>query len=292
MSRRIKENDGPVLQGDVIGPNVLGDAARLGLRDIGLPNGVQQGSLPVVNVAHDGHDRRSCDQFFRVLLFFLLRDLGLSFFHNLRIKPVIHGNHHRRFGVNERVHVGHLTHPHQLYQQIRGRRLQQLRESFDGNGLRKYDFLWLPGGRLRLNGLLYGFCLSRSRLERFFGFNDFSRLWDFGLRLGYGFGERWFLFSMRFPSLRSEFFRCGRWLLRFCYRRFGLGRRGFDLGSGLIGLILKRPFERFQLVDDFGGLGFLSPFPPCLGGRLSGWFLDFLLGWIGNGLFFCFCGLR
>ena len=42
---------------DVVGADVLGDAARLAGDDVGLADVVEQRGLAVVDVAHDGHDR-------------------------------------------------------------------------------------------------------------------------------------------------------------------------------------------------------------------------------------------
>ena len=45
--------------GDLVGADVLGDAAGLGLDDLGLADGVEQRGLAVVDVAHDGDHRRA-----------------------------------------------------------------------------------------------------------------------------------------------------------------------------------------------------------------------------------------
>ena len=44
---------------DLIGADVLGDAAGLAGDDVGLADGVEQRGLAVVDVAHDGDDRRT-----------------------------------------------------------------------------------------------------------------------------------------------------------------------------------------------------------------------------------------
>ena len=46
-------------QRDLIGADVLGDAAGFAGDDVGLADGVEQRGLAVVDVAHDGHDRRA-----------------------------------------------------------------------------------------------------------------------------------------------------------------------------------------------------------------------------------------
>ena len=48
-----------VLDVHLVGTDVLGDAAGLALHDVGLADRVQQAGLAVVDVTHDGHDRRT-----------------------------------------------------------------------------------------------------------------------------------------------------------------------------------------------------------------------------------------
>src|SRR5262249_51381826 len=66
VARGVDEGDRPVLavvrHGDLVGADVLGDAAGLTLGDLGVPDGVQQLGLAVVDVTHDGHHRRPRDQ--------------------------------------------------------------------------------------------------------------------------------------------------------------------------------------------------------------------------------------
>ena len=57
VARGIEEGDLLAVHFDLIGADVLGDAARLAGHDVGLADGVEQRGLAVVDVAHDGHDR-------------------------------------------------------------------------------------------------------------------------------------------------------------------------------------------------------------------------------------------
>ena len=52
----------PPLAGHLVGADVLGDAAGLARGDVGLADGVEQRGLAVVDVAHDGDDRRARHQ--------------------------------------------------------------------------------------------------------------------------------------------------------------------------------------------------------------------------------------
>jgi hypothetical protein len=49
-------------RGHLVGADVLGDAAGLAGRDVGFAQGVQQAGLAVVDMAHDGDDRRAGQQ--------------------------------------------------------------------------------------------------------------------------------------------------------------------------------------------------------------------------------------
>ena len=63
VTRGVDEGDQPLvaveLGGDLVGADVLGDAAGLALADVGLADGVEQSGLAVVDVTHDGDDRRT-----------------------------------------------------------------------------------------------------------------------------------------------------------------------------------------------------------------------------------------
>ena len=58
VARRVEEGDLPAVVVDLVGADVLGDAARLGRDDRALADRVEQRGLAVVDVAHDRHDRR------------------------------------------------------------------------------------------------------------------------------------------------------------------------------------------------------------------------------------------
>ena len=57
VTRRVEEHDVPVADRDVIGADVLRDAAGFTFGDAGLANRVEQCGLAVVDVTHDGYDR-------------------------------------------------------------------------------------------------------------------------------------------------------------------------------------------------------------------------------------------
>ncbi len=75
VARGIKESDHATLGLDVIGTDVLGDTAGFADRHLGTTNVVEQRGLAMVDVTHDGHDRRTGDR-----LAFELQQLGQLFF--------------------------------------------------------------------------------------------------------------------------------------------------------------------------------------------------------------------
>ena len=59
VARRVEEDDALAVVGDLARADVLGDPAALAGGDLGRPDRVEQAGLAVVDVAHDGHDRRA-----------------------------------------------------------------------------------------------------------------------------------------------------------------------------------------------------------------------------------------
>jgi hypothetical protein len=68
VAGRIDEGD-PAARGrrHLIGADMLGDAARLAGRDVGRADGIEQRRLAVIDVAHDGDDRRARQQVRRIV---------------------------------------------------------------------------------------------------------------------------------------------------------------------------------------------------------------------------------
>ena len=61
------------VHGDLVGTDALGNAASLTCDDVGLADGIQQSCLTVVDVAHDGNDRRARLEILVILQFFLVK---------------------------------------------------------------------------------------------------------------------------------------------------------------------------------------------------------------------------
>ena len=62
VARRVEEGDRVAVVVDLVGADVLRDAAGLARGDLGLADGVEQRRLPVVDVAHDRDHGRALDQ--------------------------------------------------------------------------------------------------------------------------------------------------------------------------------------------------------------------------------------
>ena len=73
----VDEGDQLAVVVDLVGADVLGDPAGLAGHDVGLADPVQEERLAVVDVAHDGHDRRAGPEQGLVLLL-VVEVLGLQ----------------------------------------------------------------------------------------------------------------------------------------------------------------------------------------------------------------------
>jgi len=139
MAWRIDEGDEAVLRGNLVGADVLGNAACFAGDNIGLADGVQQRGLAVVHVAHDGHDRRPRLQ--------LIRRIGVRRkpFDNVRFRNALHAVSHflgndlcgvRVDHVVDRVHLALL---HQYLDDVDGAFRHAVGQFLDGDGFRNDD---------------------------------------------------------------------------------------------------------------------------------------------------------
>ena len=76
VARRVDERDAVVLPVDLVGADVLGDAAGLPRHDVGRADAVEQQRLAVVDVPHDGDDRGAGPLVGLVLLVLVLEVAG------------------------------------------------------------------------------------------------------------------------------------------------------------------------------------------------------------------------
>ena len=117
---------------DLVGADVLRDAAGLAGRDLGLADRVEQRRLAVVDVAHDRDHRRAVDQLLVGVLEggLLLGLLGRADHLDLLVEGL--GQHLDRL-VGERLgERRHLAQLHQLLDHLGGAQLERLGDLLDG----------------------------------------------------------------------------------------------------------------------------------------------------------------
>ena len=158
VTRRIEEDDAFAVVGDLARPDVLGDPAALAGRDLGRPDGVEQARLAVVDVTHDGHDRRPRLEQRRVVLFVedllgRLGDLsivvrvgtaGAGRFGLGHLVAELAGDERRGVTVDELVDRGEDAALDQLADDVRRIDAEQLGELLDGDGAGQLDGATLP----------------------------------------------------------------------------------------------------------------------------------------------------
>jgi hypothetical protein len=133
MAGRVEERELPAVVLDLVGADVLRDPAGLGLDHGRLANCVQEGRLPVVDVAHDRDDRRPVlERLFRIVvrlgLLVLLRGVL-----DRHLALELGGDQLDRL-VGEGLGDGdHLPQPHHDLDDLGNRLPERLRELLDGD---------------------------------------------------------------------------------------------------------------------------------------------------------------
>src|SRR5690606_1656228 len=140
VARRIDEGDLLTILLDLVGADMLGDSARLARLDIGMADGVEQRGLAVVDMAHDGDDRRAADQ----ILFAIgnvektLFDVGLG--NTLDGVAEFRCDQFGRIGVDDVAGLHHLPLLHEELDDIDRAFRHALGQFLDGDRLRNGDF--------------------------------------------------------------------------------------------------------------------------------------------------------
>ena len=167
MSRCIEEGDLPAIDLNHRSADVLSDAAGLPGRHIGLADGIQQGSLAVVYMAHNADNRRSGNHI-RLILLVLLEKLG-DYIHLLLLLAEhvkLHCNLFRLVIVDLLVQSHDLPFKEKLLHDDRGLELHLVGQFPDRQSLRQSDGLDILHLGLFLLGLGHDKC-SLSGLWRF-----------------------------------------------------------------------------------------------------------------------------
>jgi len=138
VPRRVEKNDVAVLDVDVVGADGLRDAARLALDDVGLPDGVKQRRLAVVDVAHDGDDGRPGSEVPRLRLD-ALQQLVVLGGHGLDLVAELGGNEGRRVDVDGLVDGDHHAQAEQFVDDVAGTHAHLLGEFAHADGFGDAD---------------------------------------------------------------------------------------------------------------------------------------------------------
>src|SRR3954454_19986917 len=154
VARRVQARDRLVVLVDLVGADVRRDAAGLARGHVGLPDGVQQRGLAVVDVAHDRDDRRA-----RLQILVGVRELGLGVRvlgrrDDLDLLVEIVGQHLDGV-VRERLRErGHLAQAHQLLDDLRDGNAEVLGDVLDRRAGVDPDDVGLQRGDVLGDGLL------------------------------------------------------------------------------------------------------------------------------------------
>ena len=149
VARRVEEGDHAARRLDVVGADVLRDAARLAGRHARGADVVEQRGLAVVDVAHDGDHRRARLQLVRVcgVGLFLEERLGIVELGGERLVAHLLDHDHRRLLVELLVDGDHLAQLHQLLDDLGRLDRHLVRQVGDADRLGHVHFLHLRLGR-------------------------------------------------------------------------------------------------------------------------------------------------
>ena len=133
VAGRIDEDDAAAVNGNDGCADVLGDASGFAGGDFGLANGIEQAGLAVVDVTHDGDDRRPRQEIF--LLLFLGNFLDDFFFEGDDVHDAAEGFGEAgcRAHVQSLIDGGKNAAVEELFQDFLGAHVQLFREVADGD---------------------------------------------------------------------------------------------------------------------------------------------------------------
>ena len=157
----VQEGDLFAVRFYLISADVLGNAAGLGRGHIRMTNGVQNGSLTMVNMAHHANYRRALHGIL-VVLVVLFNDLLLNGDHNLLLHLGTQFGSHDLCSivVDHFVHAGHHAQTHQFFNHFGSRHTQQTCQFTHGDLLRHLNGDLLLFTLLRNAGQALGLRLS------------------------------------------------------------------------------------------------------------------------------------
>ena len=141
MAGGVEEGDGAFRGLYAVGADVLGNAARFARDDFGFADVVEERGFAVVNVAHDGDDRRALDDVARVFVG-LGHDLRFEvvFFDENVLVPHFFGNERGGFLVEHLVDGDHRAEFHHDFDEFARFDAHFLRQFANGDGFRNAHF--------------------------------------------------------------------------------------------------------------------------------------------------------
>src|SRR5215212_94205 len=143
---------------DLVGTDVLGDAAGLAGDHVGVADGVEQLGLAVVDVAHDGHDRRAGTQVLVLVglgvlpALDLLEGVGLAGVDDLDVGADLLGEQGDRLVRHGLGGGQHLAHLHEHADQVAGGLAEAVGQVLDGDPAGHADQALDRDGRVGLDG--------------------------------------------------------------------------------------------------------------------------------------------
>ena len=139
VARGVEEDHAAVVDLDVVGADVLRDAAGLALGDAGLPDAVEQRRLAVVDVAHDGDDRGARDAILGMDVDGFDLEQFLFEAAQLDLGAELARDHRRGVDVQRRVDRHHDPLVEELLQDVLRAELELLGEVLDGHAFGERD---------------------------------------------------------------------------------------------------------------------------------------------------------
>ncbi len=119
VARRVDEGDAlAALQLDLIGADMLGDAAGLAGRDVGVAQRVEQRRLAVIDMAHDGDDRRARLEIVLDIDLALEADLDIGLGDALQLVAELGDDQFGGVGIDHLVDRRHDVHAHQRFDDV------------------------------------------------------------------------------------------------------------------------------------------------------------------------------
>jgi hypothetical protein len=166
VTGRVDEGDQLTVLLDLVGTDVLGDAAGFTRDHIGATDGIEQRGLAVVDVAHDGDHRRPRYHLAALVLDIEDAQFDVGFRDAADGVTEFTGNQLGQIGVDDVARLHHLAFLHQVLDHVDRAFGHTLREFLDGDGFRQGDFAGNLLARLLRHRAAHLFLTAAHRRQR------------------------------------------------------------------------------------------------------------------------------